>query len=310
MALLILLQLLLPVALLASLAWWPARSRIGIAAQAGATIAVLLALHLTGLWLIPPWWAAWVYWLLLLPALYAALRRPPPAMLPIGLLGWAGAALFLGLGAYAGWTAARGWTGRQVPSEAAIDLRFPLRNGPYLVVNGGTNTSVSSHARTFARATPRQRFYWGQSHAVDIVAIDRIGLPAAGFSPPEPERYRIFGHSVHAPCDGVVVQAANNFPDMRVPVMDSANMVGNHVLLRCARADILMAHFRRGSLRVRAGDRVRTGSNIAEAGNSGNSGTPHLHIHAQEPGPPGAPFSGRPLPMRFEGRYLTRGDRL
>lgn len=43
------------------------------------------------------------------------------------------------------------------------ELRFPLRSGPYLVVNGGTNTPLSSHARTLARPTPRQRLYWARA---------------------------------------------------------------------------------------------------------------------------------------------------
>jgi hypothetical protein len=49
---------------------------------------------------------------------------------------------------------------------------------------------------------------------------------------------------------------------------------------------------------------------IAEVGNSGASDEPHLHIHAQRAGSSGAAFSGDPLPIRLNGRYLIRGDRL
>ena len=28
------------------------------------------------------------------------------------------------------------------------------------------------------------------------------------------------------------------------------------------------------------------------------------------PGPPGAPMGGEPLPMRLDGRFLVRGDRI
>lgn len=171
------------------------------------------------------------------------------------------------------------------------------------------------HAGQLSRAhagpgDARQRANYGQSHAVDIVVIDGFGLPARGLQPADPSRYEIFGHRIHAPCDGVIVQAANDRPDMPVPVMDARNMAGNHVLLRCQRADILLAHFRQGSVRVRPGDVVQTGRVLAEVGNSGNSGAPHLHIHAQERATADAPFSGKPLPMLFGGRYLVRGDRL
>ena len=97
---------------------------------------------------------------------------------------------------------------------------------------------------------------------------------------------------------------------MQVPIMDKQNMVGNHVLLRCGAVDILLAHFRQGSVRVNPGQRVSLGDILGEAGNSGNTSAPHLHIHAQQPGPPEAPFSGRPIPMLFDGRFLVRGDRI
>jgi murein DD-endopeptidase MepM/ murein hydrolase activator NlpD len=190
-----------------------------------------------------------------------------------------------------------------------VDLRFPLEPGRYYVANGGSNTTVSSHAATLAQATPRQRQYFGQSHAVDIVAIGRWGLPSTGLNPPEPKRYRIFGARVLAPCEGSVVLAVDGKPDMRVPVMDSANMAGNHVLLRCGGADILLAHLRRESVSVAAGDVVRAGRVLGQVGNSGNSALPHLHIHAQRRGTVSAPLSGTPLPMRVNGQYLVRGDR-
>ena len=310
MTVLLVLQLILPMTLLAWLLVRPARSWVGLGSQVFALLCLLSALHLSGLWLLPPWWAIWVYWLLLAVGLALALRNKPMRAMPHRLLDWAGAALFAALAAYAGWTTVQAWTGRQVPDGAKVELRFPLRQGSYLVANGGTNTSVSSHARTFERATARQRLYHGQSHAVDLVALDRIGFPAQGFSPAEPGLYEIFGHAVRAPCEGIVVQAVNNKLDMRVPKMDAGNMVGNHVLLRCSDADILLAHFRRGSVRVRPGQRVAEGQIVGQVGNSGNSGAPHLHIHAQEPAPSGAPFSGEPLPMTFDGRYLVRGDRV
>jgi murein DD-endopeptidase MepM/ murein hydrolase activator NlpD len=49
------------------------------------------------------------------------------------------------------------------------------------------------------------------------------------------------------------------------------------VLRRDDRVCVLLAHLRRGSLRVGVGDRVRRGDRLAECGNSGNSTEPHLH---------------------------------
>jgi len=60
------------------------------------------------------------------------------------------------------------------------------------------------------------------------------------------------------------------------------------------------------SVRVVAGQELQTGERLGEAGNSGNTGEPHLHIHAQTPGTADAPLAGTPLPIRIGGRYRYR----
>jgi hypothetical protein len=44
----------------------------------------------------------------------------------------------------------------------------------------------------------------------------------------------------------------------------------------------VLAHLRRGSLRVRVGQRVRAGEVLAECGNSGNSSDPHVHFQLMD----------------------------
>ena len=95
-------------------------------------------------------------------------------------------------------------------------------------------------------------------------------------------------------------------PPLRAPYVQD----GNHVLLRCKDADVLMGHFKPGSLKVAVGQQVTVSQLIANVGNSGNTGEPHLHVHAQQAGTAAAPFSGEPLPVRFDGRFLVRNDRV
>ncbi len=90
----------------------------------------------------------------------------------------------------------------------------------------------------------------------------------------------------------------------------------NHVLLRCANrdsgggADALIGHLRSGSVQVRPGTTVAVGDWLGSVGNSGNTGEPHLHVHAQAPGPAGTPLGGDPLPILFNGRHPVRGVRI
>jgi murein DD-endopeptidase MepM/ murein hydrolase activator NlpD len=140
--------------------------------------------------------------------------------------------------------------------------------------------------------------------------MDRWGFRADGVMPAQSGRYEIFGRPVIAPCAGSVIVAVDGLPDMQVPQVDSDHLAGNHVILRCAGADILLGHFRQGSLLVRVGQNLVVGEAIAQVGNSGNTSEPHLHVNAQARGTADAPFSGAPIPIRIDGRYLRRNDRL
>ena len=100
-------------------------------------------------------------------------------------------------------------------------------------------------------------------------------------------------------------------PDLPIPEMDRERLLGNHVLLQCDDEIVLvMAHLQQGSVQVETGDEVLAGTLLGRVGNSGNSSEPHLHIHAQRPGPPSSPISGEPLLLTIDGRYLLRNMRL
>jgi hypothetical protein len=97
----------------------------------------------------------------------------------------------------------------------------------------------------------------------------------------------------------------DGLPDLLVLKTDRRNPTGNHVIPRCGEFLILLAHMRHGSVKVRAGDEVTVGDEI---GAVGNTGEPHLHIHAQRPGPTDAPLASDGVPILFAGRFLVRND--
>ena len=268
----------------------------------------IMVIALAGLWLVLPWWLVVAYAALLVVAVArsrtAAWARPS---LPAGRGLLAAMVLALGL-VTAGFLAAQGIAGRRPPAQP-VELAAPLRGREYLVANGGSNALVSAHVTTLG-TEPRYRRWRGQSYGVDLVGIGPFGFRATGLLPRNPEKYRIFGEVIVAPCAGRVVAAEDGVADMRVPEMDRAHMAGNHVVLECGDAWVLLAHMRQGSVLARIGERVATGDPLGEVGNSGNSAEPHLHIHAQRPGPEAMPLSGDPLPITIEGRYLVRGHRV
>jgi hypothetical protein len=109
---------------------------------------------------------------------------------------------------------------------------------------------------------------------------------------------------------GPVVPAVDEFSDLPPPRRDPAHPAGNHVAIESSGVTIYLAHLRRDSVAVRAGDRVRAGETVGRVGNSGNTTEPHLHIHAEK-GPCPGRFSGQPaLPLTFGGRFLVRNDQV
>src|SRR5690606_543372 len=172
----------------------------------------------------------------------------------------------------------------------------------------GSASLVSTHVMTLDE--PRFRRARGQSYGVDLVRINRAGFRASGLMPRDPAKYLIYGDTIVAPCDGVVVSATDGIDDTPVPEMDREHLAGNHVILECRGVWVLLAHMRKGSVVNPGGTVVSEGEPLGVVGNSGNSAEPHLHIHAQRPGTVAEPLSGEPLPIEVDGRYLVRGDRI
>jgi len=177
----------------------------------------------------------------------------------------------------------------------AVSLELPLRDGRYYVVHGGDGTLINHH-----HPFPPQR------HALDIVALNAAGLRARGVYPSELDRYVIFGATVYSPCDGVVAEAVDDLPDQIPPRPDPANPAGNHVVIACRGVEVLLAHLRRGSVRVTAGQSVTVDDPLGEVGNSGNTSEPHLHIHAERANRTETSEEKQGVPLSFEGTYPVR----
>jgi hypothetical protein len=306
------LQVAVPLALILWLAIAPASDRVSLWSQVAATSLIVLAIALAGVWLFPPWWAPWVFALLSLgAALIAFQRRSAAPLWPIHRWRWGLTLLFASLAGFAAFQIANIVMGRQPPTIPLVELGFPLRGGTFLVVNGGNEILINAHLKTRDVAQPRFARWRGNGYGIDLVAIDRYGLRASGMRPADNHRYRIFGWPVLSPCDGKVILSIDDRPDMAPPEIDNReHLAGNHVLLICGDAHVVLAHFRRGSIKVRAGDTVRVGQWLGNVGNSGIGDEAHLHLHVQRPGTTAAPMSGEPLPASFFGRFLVRGDRL
>ncbi|MDP2772124.1 MAG: M23 family metallopeptidase [Nocardioides sp.] len=202
---------------------------------------------------------------------------------------------------------------------SAVLLDLPFR-GTWLVQNSPARR-VPSHGTDL----------FGVTYAIDFVAVDGRGRSAPRtwrtfLSVEAPEVFRGFGEPVLAPADGVVVLTHDGEPDHEgrrsqlalVPYAlgqarrvraGVAAIAGNHVVLSLGPAGpfVLLAHLRRGSLLVRPGQTVRSGDQLAECGNSGNSTEPHVHVQVTDSTDwPSA--KGLPLAFRRAGGAWVPGE--
>ena len=181
--------------------------------------------------------------------------------------------------------------------RTALNLTFPLKEGKYLIAQGGASRVVNAHARNAS-----------QRYAVDIVKVGSMGARAQGLYPIALKKYEIFGEQLVSPCDGVVVAARDDLPDLFPSEVDPENPFGNHVAIQCEDATVYLAHLLKGSVTVETGQKVRAGKILGRVGNSGNTTEPHLHVHA-ETGTYTGELSGQPaMRIRFGKRFLVRND--
>ena len=181
-----------------------------------------------------------------------------------------------------------------VYADEPVRLAFPLQNGWYYVGQGGNSTRLNYHNSNQA-----------QQYALDIVALNALGIRAWGIYPNTLERYVVYGATIHSPCDGTVAAAVDGLPDQIPPQADREHLAGNHVVLSCQGVNVLLAHMQNGSVRVEAGDPVLTGETLGRVGNSGNTSEPHLHIHAVR-GDSVDVLEGEGVPILLDGRFAVR----
>ena len=181
----------------------------------------------------------------------------------------------------------------KVPGVPTIRLVPPFR-GCWLVVRGGVS-KADSHS-------------WGllsQRYAYDLVVVgdaEKLERPCKYRSLGDWETY---GAPVAVAAPGVVVRVVDGIDDNE-PVgwirLRSRLAEGNHVVVKHATGVYsLYAHLRKGSIKVRPGDRVEAGQIIAEAGNSGMSTAPHLHFQLMTTPDPLSTIS-LPAPMRYRDK--------
>jgi murein DD-endopeptidase MepM/ murein hydrolase activator NlpD len=136
------------------------------------------------------------------------------------------------------------------------------------------------------------RLHIAQRFATDWVKIDANGKTFAG-DPKDNKTYFAYGSDALAVADATVTAIKDGIPentpgpDSRAVPITLETFGGNHVILDLGGGRFAFyAHLQPGSLKVKAGDKVRKGQVLGLVGNSGNSTEPHLHFHVSDANSP------------------------
>jgi hypothetical protein len=195
----------------------------------------------------------------------------------------------------------------QVSRRAPVQIAPPLRGPGWIDLNGCCGDPTSEHERLLLPSN-------GSYRTPEIFVIDWTrdvhGRVFTGDGSKLAD-YSCYGAPIHAVAGGVVVSAVNNRP--QVPPHTStadnhtlhgpADFSGNSVIERIAPGVYATyAHMQTGSVRVRAGQRLRAGEVIGLLGNSGNTSEPHLHFGIVDR----ADFWSNSLPFAFKS-FIVQG---
>lgn len=179
-----------------------------------------------------------------------------------------------------------------------IDLASPFRKNKQIVLSGGNSPLINGHGSIRP-----------QKYAVDFAGLNKSGMRAVTVAGgPRLNDYEIYEESLYSPCEGIVAAVVDEYDDLIPPSRDLTHVAGNYILIECRGIEILLAHLKKGSIRVHTGDRVSTATLLAQVGNSGNSTEPHLHMHVEKGGRTHAILNSEGMPFTVNKQFLVRGD--
>jgi hypothetical protein len=202
-------------------------------------------------------------------------------------------------------------------------LKYPVKlthykqKGHYIFpLKGDLHIAFSPLSYIHHRAAHSQEF------GFDVVGAAQKGADFTEISTPQPKTlsdFSIWGRDVLAIGDGTVVDMGDKFPEAPMSDPDvygkpgyvqnllmslvgkigfTNAVAGNYIIIDHHNGEFsTYCHLKEGSIRVKKGEQVKQGAVIAQVGNTGNSGAPHLHFQIMD----GMDFkTANGLPVMFE----------
>ncbi len=194
--------------------------------------------------------------------------------------------------------------------QARAKLQLPLA-GRMIVWDG--HDLLAHHRRWDYLFEPIRAFGFVSNaarYSYDLVPVDATGAMAKG-DESRNESWIGFRQPVRSPAAGAIVVAVDDQPDDRQFDTDDLKrdlmvVYGNRIVIDHGHGEFsVLAHLAERSAKVKVGDKVRAGQEIAAIGASGSAMFPHLHYQLQT----SATGTAEGLPSYFNGFSRIRGSR-
>jgi hypothetical protein len=160
----------------------------------------------------------------------------------------------------------------------------PLAGNGWVAFNGCCDVGV--HRATSISCNGG--VYFAQRFAIDWMQVDKAGKMVNGDAA-DVRNYTNYGAAILAVADGTVSSVQDDLDDQKPGTLPDpktiniGNVDGNHIVLDLGGGIYAFyAHLQKGSLKVKAGDRVKRSDVLAKLGNTGNTSAPHLHFHLMD----------------------------
>jgi hypothetical protein len=189
------------------------------------------------------------------------------------------------------------------PSDNQVLLYFPVRNGLYVIANGGNglngmglNDSYQDWLGKKVSDNPSVAF------SADIFKIETKGWISSGILPPYYGDYSIYDDIVTVPCPGTVLEVEDGHPDVLAYTRTTTDL-GNYVTIECSGGfEVTLSNLKSRSILIKPKQPVRIGLEIGLVGNSASNSIPHLHVQATKKD---SSQYGTPAPILFDGAFAV-----
>jgi murein DD-endopeptidase MepM/ murein hydrolase activator NlpD len=191
-----------------------------------------------------------------------------------------------------------------VSDQQAVEVAPPLQGNGWVAGNGCCDAITAHRGATLSIDGT---IHVAQRFAIDFVQLGSTGQLYRG-NPADNASFPFFGTQVRSAADGTVVRVLDGNPEQPPGKLPEGQTVqtadGNYIVVDIGNGRFAFyAHMQPNSLKVKVGDRVRTGDVLGLLGNTGNTDGPHLHFHIMD-GP--SPLLSNGLPFVFTS-FTGRG---